>query len=190
MTGTRTIRNAATARELEESLRLVQDVFTESENAHNALEVRRLVEETRAANLYVPELDLIMLEDDAVIGSAVFSRLRLTGDTHTILLLAPVAVRTDRQRRHVSKELIEYGFGKARAMGYPAVLVEGNPANYRSRGFVTAADFGILSGEGVQLPAPECLMVRELVDGALDGIRGQADYLHDAAIRDSVRCRC
>jgi predicted N-acetyltransferase YhbS len=61
-------------------------------------------------------------------------------------------------------------------MGYKAVIVEGNPMNYRSRGFVTSAPFGITAHESVGLPAVECMMVRELVPGGLDGIRGQVCY--------------
>ena len=53
---------------------------------------------------------------------------------------------------------------------------EGNPQNYRSRGFVTSQPFGITAHESVGLPAPECLMVKELVPGGLAGIRGQVSY--------------
>ena len=77
-----------------------------------------------------------------------------------------------------NKELIEYGFEKARVMGYKAVIVEGNPVNYRSRGFVTSADYGITAHESVGLPAPECLMVKELIPGGLAGICGKVSY-HD-----------
>ncbi len=69
-----------------------------------------------------------------------------------------------------------YGFQRAKEMGYKAVIVEGNPMNYRSRGFVTSADYGILPGPGVQLPAPECLMVKELEEGALRHIHGAVSY--------------
>jgi hypothetical protein len=55
--------------------------------------------------------------------------------------------------------------------------------NYRSRGFVTSADFGIIAHESVGLPAPECLMVRELVPGGLEGIRGQVSYSDYACLR-------
>ena len=61
-------------------------------------------------------------------------------------------------------------------MGYKAVIVEGNPMNYRNRGFVTSALFGITAHESVGLPAPECLMVQELVPGGLEGIHGQVCY--------------
>ena len=61
-------------------------------------------------------------------------------------------------------------------LGYKAVIVEGNPMNYRSRGFVTSAPFGITAHESVGLPAPECLMVKELIPGGLNGIHGQVCY--------------
>ena len=55
--------------------------------------------------------------------------------------------------------------------------------NYRSRVFVTSADFGITAHESVGLPAPECLMVKELVPGGLEGIRGQVCYSEYKALR-------
>ena len=61
-------------------------------------------------------------------------------------------------------------------MGYKAVIVEGNPMNYRARGFVTSADYGITAHASVGLTAPECLMVRERIPGALEGIHGQVNY--------------
>ena len=87
-----------------------------------------------------------------------------------------MAVKTELQRQHISKALIEYGLQRARELGYKAVIVEGNPMNYCSRGFVTSADYGITAHESVGLSAPECLMARELVPGGLDGIHGEVCY--------------
>ena len=157
---------------------LVEQVFTEHADAEEGKLVRRLVEEIRSKRFYVPELELIMVdENDAVIGCCMFSRFHLEGKhENELLLLSPVAVKTELQRQHISKELIEYGFGKARELGWLVVIVEGNPGNYRSRGFVTSADFGITAHSSVGLPAPECLMVRELIPGGLAGITGQVRY--------------
>ena len=91
-------------------------------------------------------------------------------------MLTPVAVKTKFQRMHISKMMLEYGFETAAEMGFEAVIVEGNPQNYRSRGFVTAADYGILPGSTVHLPAIECLMVKELKPGALESISGVVEY--------------
>ena len=163
---------------LKPSLDLVRRSFTDSENAEEADLVVRLIEEIRSMSTYIPELELVMVNDeDEVIGYAMFSGFNLGGKyRNELLLLSPVAVKTELQRQHISKELIEYGFEKAAQMGYSAVIVEGNPQNYRSRGFQTSAAFGIVAAESVGLPAVECMMVKELQKGALEHIHGVVEY--------------
>ena len=160
------------------TLELVENVFTASETPEDGALVRRLVAEIRSKRFYVPELDLVMVDEhDTPIGYCMFSRFHLEGKhENELLILTPVAVKTELQRQHISRELIEYGFEQAKALGYTAVIVEGNPMNYRNRGFVTSADYGITAHESVGLPATECLMVRELVPGALGRIRGVVQY--------------
>lgn len=160
------------------ALELVETVFTNHSDAEEGKLVRALVEEIRSKRWYLPELELIMVDEkDEVIGYVNFARFHLDGKYEDeLLLLSPVAVKTQLQRQHISKELIEYGLQKAKTMGYKAVIVEGNPMNYRNRGFVTSCDYGITAHESVGLPAPECLMVRELVPGGLEGIQGQVCY--------------
>ena len=157
---------------------MVERTFTAHADAEEGKLVRSLVKEIRGKRFYLPELELIMVnEADEVIGYCNFARFHLNGKyEEKLLLLSPVAVKTELQRQHISKELIEYGFERAKEMGYRAVIVEGNPRNYRSRGFVTSADYGITAHESVGLPAPECLMVKELVPGGLAGIHGEVCY--------------
>ena len=168
------------------SLEMVEAVFTAHENAEEGKLVRSLAEEIRGMDTYIPELELIMVEDttDEVIGYIMFSGFHLEGKYRDeLLIFTPAAVKTELQRQHISKALIEHGLAKAAAMGYKAIIVEGNPMNYRSRGFVTSADYGITAHESVGLPAPECLMVQELVPGGLDGIHGQVSYGDYKALR-------
>ena len=171
---------------LQPALELVEDVFTRWDSPEEGRTVRSLVEEIRAKKYYLPELELIMVnEDDLILGYAMFSRFHIEGRYEKeLLLLTPVAVRTEYQRQHISKELIEYGFEKAKALGYKAVLVEGNPKNYNPRGFVTSADYGIIAGPNIRLPHVSCLMVRVLVDGALDHISGEVDYSFYNTLRE------
>lgn len=163
---------------LNSSLDMVRRTFTDYENAKEAEVVVGLIKEIRAMDTYIPELELIMVNDeDEVIGYAMFSRFHLGGKYgEELLLLSPVAVKIELQRQHISKEIIEYGFEIAKQMGFTAVIVEGNPQNYHSRGFKTSADFGISAGKSVGLPAPECLMVKELADGSLEHIKGVVEY--------------
>ena len=65
---TRTIKTAQEGF-LEESLDFVEKVFTESEDAESEKLVRSLVKEIRSKRFYVPELDLVMVnEENCVIG--------------------------------------------------------------------------------------------------------------------------
>ena len=170
---------------LKATLDLVEQVFTAHSHAEEGALVRALVEEIRAKRVYLPELELVMVdEQDDPIGYCNFARFHLEGKYDIgLLLLSPVAVKTELQRQHISKELIEYGFDRARELGYKAVIVEGNPRNYRSRGFVTSADHGITAHESIGLPAVECLRVRELIPGGLEGIHGVVSYADYECLR-------
>ena len=159
------------------ALELVEEVFTEHENAGEGRLVRSLVEEIRSKEYYLPELELLMLEDGEVIGYVMFSRFHIEGKYEDrLVLLSPAAVKTSCQRQGISRELIEYGLKKAAEMGFTAAMVEGNPANYRARGFQTSANFGIVAGPNIHLPHVDCLMVAELIPGGLEGMQGEVDY--------------
>ena len=174
------------AKYLQPSLDLVEDVFTRWDSAEEGKTVRKLVEEIRSGKYYLPGLELIMTDEtDRILGYVMFSRFHIEGKYEDeLLILTPVAVRTEYQRQHISKELIEYGFEKAAGMGYKAVLVEGNPKNYNPRGFVTSADHGIVAGPGIHLPHVSCLMIKELVPGALEHIHGTVDYSFYETLRE------
>lgn len=161
-----------------DTLDFVEKVFTEHENAAEGATVRALVEEIRAGKYYLPEMELVMTdENDEIIGYAMFSRFHIEGRyDRELLLLSPVAVKTELQRRHISRDILEYGMKRAASMGYRAVLVEGAPWNYHSRGFDTSAKYGIVAGPGMHLPHEDCLMVAALVPGGLEGMHGAVDY--------------
>lgn len=160
------------------SLDFVEDVFTQYDSPEEGKLVRNLVEEIRSKNYYIPNLEFIMLnEDNAIIGYAMFSRFHIEGKyENELLLLSPVAVKTDLQRQHISKNLIEYGFSKAKELGFKAVFVEGNPKNYNTRGFQSSFKFGVMAGPNIKLSNPDCLMIKELEDGALENMNGFVDY--------------
>ena len=173
----RTIHSVSEA-ERTPALELVEKVFADAYDPREGRLVRGLVEEIRAKRYYLPELELVMTDvTDGIVGYCMFSRFHIEGRYEdALLLLSPVAVKTELRRQHISRELIEFGMDRAREMGFQAVLVEGNPRNYHSRGFVTAADHGIVPGPNIHLPHVDCLMVAGLVPGALERIHGIVDY--------------
>lgn len=162
---------------LQASLELVEQVFTDHESAEEGRTVRALVEEIRSKKYYLPELELLMLEDGEPVGYVMFSRFHIEGKYEDrLVILTPAAVKTNLQRQGISRALIEHGFKKAAEMGFTAALVEGNPANYRARGFNTSANYGIVAAESVHLPHVDCMMVAELIPGGLEGIHGEVNY--------------
>ena len=171
------------------SLELVEDVFAKWDSPKEGKVVRQLVEEIRSKKYYVPELELIMVnENDEVIGYAMFSRFHIEGRyENELLILTPVAVKTELQRQHISKDLLEYGFKKAQELSFKAILVEGNPRNYNSRGFQASYRFGIEAGPNITLPHPDCLMVKELEKGTLDKMSGLVDYSFYESLHGGVR---
>lgn len=160
------------------SLELVEDVFAKYDSPEEGKIVRKLVEEIRAKKYYLPELEIIMVDkQDEIIGYAMFSRFHIEGRyENELLILTPVAVKTELQRQHISKDILEYGFHVAKRLGFKAILVEGNPRNYNSRGFQSSYKFGIKAGPNIKLPHPDCLMIKELEKGALNRISGLVDY--------------
>ena len=182
---TRNIK-AIEAKYLLSSLQLVEVVFSEWDSPEEGKIVKSLVEEIRAKKYYIPDLEFIMVDEaDDVIGYAMFSRFHLEGKyEEELLILTPVAVKTELQRQHISKELIEHGFEVAKSLGFKAILVEGNPQNYSSRGFQPSYKFGIEAGPNLKLPHPDCLMVKELEEGALEHIKGLVDYSFYEALHE------
>ena len=168
------------------SLQMVETVFSEWDSPEEGKMVRSLVEEIRAKKYYIPELEFVMVDEaDEVIGYAMFSRFHLEGKYEDeLLMLTPVAVKTELQRQHISKDILEHGFEVAKRMGFKAILVEGNPRNYNSRGFMPSYKFGIEAGPNLKLPHPDCLMVKELEESALEYIKGLVDYSFYGALHE------
>jgi len=162
---------------LRSSLDLVEQVFTDHESAEEGRTVRALVEESRGEQYGLEGVEVLRLEDGEPVGYIMFSRFHIEGKyTDRLVILTPAAVKTSLQRQHICRDLIEYGFRKAAEMGFTAAMVEGNPANYRARGFVTSTKHNIVASPSIHLPHEDCLMVAELVPGGLEGIQGQVDY--------------
>lgn len=82
------------------TLDMVEAVFTAHSDAEEGKLVRSLVEEIRSKGFYIPELELITVDErDEVIGYCMFSRFHLDGKyENELLILSPVAVKTQLQR--------------------------------------------------------------------------------------------
>ena len=100
-----------------------------------------LVGALRADEGRLPELSLVALDGDAVIGHVVCSRAHVGGAP--VLGLGPLSVHPEHQRRGVGSALVHAVLGGADALGEPLVVLLGDPRYYSRFGFRPAAELGI-----------------------------------------------
>jgi len=124
---------------------------------------------------FVPELSLVALVDDAVVGHILFFPIKIenAGSYETSLSLAPMAVHPDFQGKGIGGRLVEEGIAAAKAGGFESIIVLGHPEYYPRFGFQPASRWGIRP----PLEAPdEAFMALELAEGSLHGKAGVVEY--------------
>lgn len=128
-----------------------------------------LVHVLRSHPDFVPELDLVAQVGSRVVANVMYTRARLVdrnGGDKRILTFGPLSVLPEFQRRGFGKALLDRSFSQARAMGYDAIVIFGDPDNYVSRGFASCRKFDVDLEDGIY---PSAMMVKELVPGSLAG---------------------
>jgi len=85
---------------------------------------------------------LVAVIEDQIVGHALFSMMRTPPGA---LGLGPVAVLTPRRRRGIATELVRDGLRRAKAEGWKAVFVLGNPGYYCRFGFDPSLAVGFTS---------------------------------------------
>lgn len=121
---------------------------------------------------FVSELDLVAeTEDGKIVGNVMYTKARLVaadGTKTEILTFGPISVHPDYQRQGISKALLELSFAKAMELGYPAIVIFGNPDNYVSRGFKSCKKYNVSLENGI---FPTAMLVKELKQGIFHGER-------------------
>jgi putative acetyltransferase len=122
-----------------------------------------LVTAIRASPGYMPELALVALVADRVVGHVMISGASLVdgGHRHRIVMLSPLAVEPSAQRRGIGSALVRQVTKRADDRGEPLVVLEGDPEYYGRFGFEHATPLGI----EIDLPSwarPEAAQVLRL----------------------------
>lgn len=125
---------------------------------------------------FVPELDIVMLEDGKIIGQNVFVKTVIRADdgrSIPIMTMGPVCVANELKRQGYGKMLLDYSLVKAAEAGCGALCFEGNIDFYGKSGFSFAENFGIRYHGLPEGADASFFLCRELIDGYLDGITGE-----------------
>ena len=139
---------------------------------------------------FVSELDFVMEQDGRLIGQNMFMKTVITADGGReipVLTMGPICIAPELKRRGYGKKLLDYSLGKATAMGFGAVLFEGNIGFYGKSAFDYARKFGIRYHDLPEGADDSFFLCRELMPGYLDGITGvyqtpQGYYVDDADV--------
>jgi putative acetyltransferase len=135
----------------------------------------RLVDALRDASIFNPELSLVAVHGDRIIGHIMFPPVTIEspGTSTPAVALAPLVVHPDFQCLGVGAALIEEGLKVCRTLGHRIVIVIGHPGYYPRYGFIRARENGL---EAPFTVADDVFMVLALDDGALDGVEGMVKY--------------
>ncbi|MCR5682428.1 MAG: N-acetyltransferase [Clostridiales bacterium] len=124
---------------------------------------------------FIPELDFVMEQGGRLIGQNMFMKTVIDADDGRVidvLTMGPICIANDLKRRGYGKKLLDYSLEKAEAMGFGAVLFEGNIGFYGKSGFDYASCFGIRYHDLPEGADASFFLCRELIPGYLDGITG------------------
>ena len=124
----------------------------------------------------IPELNLLCEAAGEIVGHIFYTRSQVhseDGTRYPVITFGPISVRPDMQGQGIGSALIRQTLALAAEMGFPGVVITGNPAYYSRFGFRPASGFGILYEDGSSFPA---LMAKELIPGGLSGMGGRVSF--------------
>ncbi|WP_136443982.1 GNAT family N-acetyltransferase [Pacificoceanicola onchidii] len=151
-------------------LALFSDTFTASEGAEAGAVIGQLVQDMLAA---LPPEDMSVfsaVEDGAVLGCVLFTRMTYPEDGRTVFILSPAAVATGHQGRGLGQRLITGALEVLRQAGVEIVLTYGDIAFYGRVGFAPITEAQARPPQ--PLSYPEGWLGRALPDGAFAPLAG------------------
>ena len=141
---------------------------------------------------FVKELDFVMEQDGRLIGQNMFMRTVIEADdgrSIDVLTMGPIGITPALKRHGYGKKLLDCSLEKATAMGFGAVLFEGNIGFYGHSGFTYARAFGIRYHDLPEGADDSFFLCKELIPGYLNGITGvyqtpRGYYVDDADVEE------
>ena len=139
---------------------------------------------------FVKELDFVMEQDGRLIGQNMFMKTVINADDGRdipVLTMGPIGILPELKRQGYGKILLDHSLERAAAMGFGAVLFEGNIGFYGKSGFDYARKFGIRYHDLPEGADDSFFLCKELIPGYLSGVTGvyqtpQGYYVDDSDV--------
>jgi predicted N-acetyltransferase YhbS len=152
-----------------------------TEKAFESLEISdhnegRLVDKLRKAPTFVEELSLVAELNGQVVGHILFTPIIIENGQEQFqsLVLAPVSVLPEFQKKGIGGQLIHAGHQKAAELGFKSAILLGHPEYYPRFGYKPASAWGIKTQ--IQLPSDDVFMAVELIEGGLTDVSGMVIF--------------
>ena len=126
-------------KDYEEVYRVVKTAFETAE--HSDGNEQDLVVALRNSDSFIPELSLVAVKDDKIVGYILFTKIKI--ENHEEIALAPLAVLPEYQKQGIGSMLIEQGHKIAKQLGYHYSIVLGSENYYPKFGYIPAIQYGI-----------------------------------------------
>ena len=101
-----------------------------------------LVVKLRKSQSFVPELSLVAIVENKIVGHILFTKAMI--NTTEVLVLAPLSVLPEFQKQGIGQALIQEGHKIAQNLGYNYSIVLGDFSYYSKAGYVPASQYGIV----------------------------------------------
>ena len=130
----------------QENIRDYEDVYNVVKTAFETAEhsdgnEQDLVVALRKSENFIPELSLVALKNNKIVGYILFTKVKI--GQYEELALAPLGVLPEEQRQGVGSRLIEEGHRIAKKLGYHYSIVLGSEQYYTKFGYVPAIKYRI-----------------------------------------------
>ena len=161
-------------KDYEEVYMVVKTAFEMAE--HSDGNEQDLVVDLRNSDSFIPELSLVAVKEDKIVGYILFTKIKI--ENHEEIALAPLAVLPEYQKQGIGSMLIEQGHKIAKQLGYHYSIVLGSENYYPKFGYIPAIQYGIQAPFEV---ANENFMAMKLNDTDIE-ITGVVQYAKEFGI--------
>lgn len=129
----------------------------------------------RTQEYYVPKLSCVIEDAGKIVAHIAYACGTLTRADESVLpmlMFGPVSVLPERQGEGLGSKLIRYTLEQAQKLGYPGLVITGNPKYYSRFGFETASRHGIVYAEAEPNDPAPYFMLKVLDPSAISGLSG------------------
>ncbi|NEM97024.1 N-acetyltransferase [Pontibacter sp. BT327] len=152
---------------------VIEEAFRDEEYSDHREHL--LVERLRKSDAFIPELSLVAVVDDAIVGHILLTRISIVNGENRFpsLALAPVSVKPEFQGKGIGSQLIREAHSIAKALSYSSIVLLGHENYYPRFGYELTGRYNI----NLPFDAPkENCMILPLAENALNGVTGTVEY--------------